>query len=164
MAHQLRTRLNVVILVAAFLLVATAWFLLEPSATSNQVPVMRVVDGDTIVVGTKTGEEKVRVIGIDTPELRDRECYAVEAKQFAARMLGGEWVVLRSDPGVPDRDRYGRLLRYVQVGRADYGQQAIDTGMAVEMTVSGQHYQRRIAYRTSTLEAQRAGTGRWGVC
>lgn len=147
---------------AAGLVIAAAVAL--PGVERDELPVQRVVDGDTIIVGTEHGEERVRIIGIDTPELKGHECYSAEAKSFAGRMLDGKWVILKGDRAVPDRDRYGRLLRYVEVDGVDYGEQAIETGMAVEYTVSNQRYQRRIEYRTDTLDAQRAGTGRWGAC
>lgn len=81
--------------------------------------VARVVDGDTF---TLTNGGTVRVLGIDscesdTPGGRD-------ATAAAERFLGSSQVTLAAEPGV-DRDRYGRLLRYVVVGEHDFGEQMV---------------------------------------
>lgn len=53
------------------------------------------------------------MIGIDTPEIGSKDCFAVEAAQEARALVQGKNVVLRADPTQDDRDRYGRLLRHV---------------------------------------------------
>ncbi|MBU2415930.1 thermonuclease family protein, partial [Patescibacteria group bacterium] len=78
------------------------------------VSVSRIIDGDTIEISTG---EKVRYIGIDTPELNkpgpdDDECLAWEARIRNMELLSKGKVYLVKDPGV-DKDKYGRLLRYV---------------------------------------------------
>lgn len=83
----------------------------EPNAE-----VVRVVDGDTIVVKTGGIEEKVRLIGIDTPETvkpgSPVECYGKAASAMTAELLPvGTQVLLERD--VEARDRYDRLLAYV---------------------------------------------------
>jgi endonuclease YncB( thermonuclease family) len=77
------------------------------------VSVVRVVDGDTIVVaiGGARGT-KVRLIGIDTPERGD--CMFDAATQRMRALVEGQRVRLVRD--VSETDRYGRLLRYVFVG------------------------------------------------
>jgi micrococcal nuclease len=87
----------------------------EPSpvvSSSGDVGVVRVVDGDTIVVaiGGSKGT-KVRLIGIDTPE-RNR-CFFEAATQRMRALVEGKRVTLTKD--VSETDRYGRLLRYVYV-------------------------------------------------
>ena len=77
------------------------------------VVVRKVIDGDTIDV---SGGERVRLIGIDTPETNDPNrpagCFGKEATGFTASMLApGTPVRLVGD--VEQRDRYGRLLAYV---------------------------------------------------
>lgn len=83
------------------------------SVERDLVPVLRVVDGDTIVVaiGGPRGT-KVRLIGIDTPE-RD-ECLYRAATERMRALVGGRSVKLVRD--VSETDRYGRLLRYVYDG------------------------------------------------
>lgn len=72
-----------------------------------------VTDGDTIKVRLDNGtEEKVRFIGVDTPESTTQiEPYGEEASAFTKSQLDGKTVYLEKD--VSDQDRYGRLLRYV---------------------------------------------------
>ena len=77
--------------------------------------VVKVVDGDTIHVQVGGMREKVRYIGVDTPETKHPskgvECFGQKASDFNARLVGGEQVRLVRD--VQERDRYGRLLAYV---------------------------------------------------
>jgi micrococcal nuclease len=102
------------------LFVAPGCSLAPPSAPAPSQAgagvVTHPVDGDTVDVQLDTGEERVRLIGIDTPEsvARDRpvECYGPEAKARLAELLPvGTPVRLERD--VEARDRYGRLLAYV---------------------------------------------------
>ncbi len=87
----------------------------KPSASSDTARVVRVVDGDTIRVALPSGEERVRYIGIDTPESvkpgSPVECFAKRSSAFNERLVAGERVRLVRD--VEERDRYGRLLAYV---------------------------------------------------
>jgi micrococcal nuclease len=76
---------------------------------SDTISVVRVIDGDTIVIN---GGDHVRYIGIDSPETD--EFYYSEASQLNADLVAGKQVRLESD--VTDKDKYGRLLRYVYVG------------------------------------------------
>ena len=85
------------------------------SASGDVGRVVEVVDGDTIHVQLGSAREKVRYIGIDTPETKDPrrpvQCFGRQASEFNARLVGGERVRLVRD--VQARDRYGRLLAYV---------------------------------------------------
>jgi endonuclease YncB( thermonuclease family) len=78
--------------------------------------VTKVIDGDTFEV---TGGRRVRVLGIDSCEMSTAG--GKEAKELAASLLA-DGVTLRAQPGAPDKDRYGRLLRYVAVGGGDFGE------------------------------------------
>src|SRR3989338_6160973 len=73
-----------------------------------EAKVTRVIDGDTIVI-SDSGE--VRLIGIDTPELK--KCFYQEAKDTTTALVLNQNVQLESD--INDKDNYGRLLRYVYV-------------------------------------------------
>jgi len=83
--------------------------------------VERVGDGDTIVVRLASGkQERVRLLGIDAPELhhpaRPEEYYAAEARDYVDQRIGGGVVRLRRDSlREQDRDSYDRLLRYVEL-------------------------------------------------
>jgi len=75
------------------------------------------VDGDTIALNMNGKTEKVRFIGVDTPETHKPntpvQCYGPAAAAFTKSFIGNQRVRLVSDSLSTDRDRYGRLLRYV---------------------------------------------------
>jgi micrococcal nuclease len=75
----------------------------------------RVVDGDTFIAVLAGRRERIRVIGVDTPETVDPnrpvQPYGKEASNFAKQMLSGRTVRLVGD--VEPRDKFGRLLAYV---------------------------------------------------
>ena len=90
------------------------------SAAPAGVAVTRVIDGDTFEIA---GGQRVRVLGIDSCEIGTYG--GTQAKQSAEIALDGESVVLEQEPGV-DRDRYGRLLRYVSTGYgSDFGESMV---------------------------------------
>lgn len=95
----------------------------SPSPRQRTFLVSRVVDGDTLELA---GGQGVRIVGVDTPERG--ECGYDEATAALERLVLGRRVRLTvSDE---DRDRYGRLLRYVDVGRVDAGLRQIKAGLA----------------------------------
>ena len=79
--------------------------------------VLEVYDGDTIAVDMNGTTEKVRMIGVDTPETHKPntpvQCYGPEASTFTKNLLNDKTVRLEADPTNNNRDRYNRLLRYV---------------------------------------------------
>ena len=89
----------------------------EVQQNSNFIPVSKVVDGDTFWVRNPNGkEEKIRLIGVDSPEARrtgrtEIEYFGKESTEFAKRMLMGKKVRLEFD--VQRYDRYRRTLAYV---------------------------------------------------
>lgn len=90
--------------------------------------VVNVVDGDTLDVRSADGsEERVRVVGIDTPERG--ECGYGEASVALADLVMGREVSLVAS-AQDDRDRYRRLLRYVDVGETDAGLVLVELGLA----------------------------------
>ncbi|HTI53215.1 MAG TPA: thermonuclease family protein [Verrucomicrobiae bacterium] len=104
--------------------------------------VVRTVDGDTIYVRLASGVEKVRYIGIDTPEVhhptRGEEPGGRAAAEVNRRLLGHGPVRLETD--VQLRDRYGRLLAYVWARGPDGGELMVNAellrqGYAALMTV-----------------------------
>lgn len=92
----------------------------EQSAVENQPGLYAInhfVDGDTIVVNMNGHKESVRMIGIDTPETHKPntpvQCYGPAAAAYTKSLIGDQKVRLEADPTNQNRDRYGRLLRYV---------------------------------------------------
>lgn len=97
------------------------WFGNATKSAKNNQPglyaISHFVDGDTIAVDMNGRTEKVRFIGVDTPETHKPntpvQCYGPAAAAFTKNTIGHNKVRLESDPLSTDRDRYDRLLRYV---------------------------------------------------
>jgi micrococcal nuclease len=129
--------------------------------------VVRTVDGDTIYVRLAGGVEKVRYIGIDTPEVhhptRGEEPGGRAATEVNRRLLGHEPVRLETD--VQLRDRYGRLLAYVWVRRPDGGELMVNAelvrlGYAAVMTVPP-NVRHAELFRKLAAEAREQHRGLW---
>src|SRR4051794_37603279 len=98
------------------------------AATQGPATVARVIDGDTVDVQFDDGSrERVRLIGIDTPEVvaprKPVHCFGREASAYAHTLLDGQAVTVEADRSQGTRDRYGRLLGYLRLpdGR-DFGE------------------------------------------
>ncbi|GAB4484082.1 MAG: hypothetical protein OHK006_07370 [Thermodesulfovibrionales bacterium] len=74
--------------------------------------VTSVSDGDTLTVVTERGEEKIRLIGIDAPELAQRP-WGARAKKQLEKLVAQSLYQVRIEYDVDERDKYGRLLAYV---------------------------------------------------
>jgi micrococcal nuclease len=123
---------------------------------------VRVADGDTVRVRVDGGrEERVRYIGIDTPEITSDECFAREAAAFNARLVGGREVRLETD--AEERDRYGRLLAYVYAGDELVNAALVREGYAQPLTVPPNvRFEDRFAQLARN--ARREGRGLWASC
>ena len=172
--RALRRRLPGLVL-AALALGACARTASEPRPTvaraSGNLPagvdavVKKVVDGDTIEI---SGGERVRLIGIDTPETKDPKrpvgCYGAEASRFTATVLPpGTPVRLVGD--AEQRDRYDRLLAYVY-RRADgmfVNAELLRRGYAQLLTIPPNvaHTDEFVAI---AAQARDGSQGLWGAC
>lgn len=126
--------------------------------TSASAVVLRVVDGDTIILNTG---EKVRLLQIDTPELASSECYGAEAREALTSLLNTKAVItLRDDPKLGKVDRYGRSLRYIFVGKTNINLRMVEIGAAAPYFYRGE----RGLYSAQLLKAaERAKAGRRGL-
>jgi micrococcal nuclease len=97
-------------------------------SSGEDVDLVRVIDGDTIVVTIDGVEERVRYIGIDSPEFADDEPAAQRATDANAALVEDAEIELERD--VSDRDRFGRLLRYVWVGDTLVNEELVRQGRA----------------------------------
>jgi len=93
----------------------------EPPPEAGLFKVVRVVDGDTIEVAYGGHTERVRYIGVNTPEThhptKGEEPGGREATEINRQLLAGKWVQL--EPDVQLRDHYGRMLAYVWISQKD---------------------------------------------
>ncbi len=144
----------------------------KPQLEANGYPVTRVIDGDTILL---EGIGTVRIIGIDTPELRSNkggaDCFAHEAKKQLEALIEGKLVYLEYDPSQDKLDRYGRTLAYVflqdplqvqlqQLKPTDLGLELISRGYAFEYTYRSP-YKYQTQYKQAALKARQDGIGLW---
>jgi micrococcal nuclease len=154
------------LLLAVALVVLRPW---ERDATAafvaSNVPVVRVIDGDTLAVRIDGRSEDVRLIGIDTPETvkpgTPVQCFGPRASHFSKRLLEGRRVRLVF--GAERRDAYGRLLAYVYLRRRFVNPILVRRGLARSLTIPPND---RFAplFRRLELSAARAGRGLWGAC
>lgn len=114
-------------------------------STLQVTTLVRVVDGDTIVVSIDGKEERVRLVGIDTPE--KGFCGFEEASEALGLLLSVSIVGL-IEAGVDDRDRFGRLLRYLDIDGSDPGLELIRAGLATAA------YDSRTGYPAHPREAE----------
>lgn len=129
--------------------------------------VVRVVDGDTVQVEQDGRTDRVRYIGVDTPESvkpdTPVQCWGHEASRANARLVAGRDVRLVA--GEEPRDRYGRLLAYVYRSSDGLFVNAalVRDGEARTLTIPPND---RYAERFAALQrqAQRDGRGLWGAC
>lgn len=129
--------------------------------------VLRVIDGDTILVSVAGREERVRYIGIDTPESvkpgTPVQCYAKRAAARNDDLVAGRDVRLVTD--AEPRDRYGRLLAYVYRD---------DDGLLVNVALARGGYAKPLTIAPNVAHAgeiaaavraaQHAGRGLWSAC
>lgn len=100
----------------------------------EQVEIVRVVDGDTVVVKFNDGTtEKVRMLLVDTPEsvhsTKGAQPFGKEASDYTKKMLAeGKKVTL--EIGNPERDKYNRLLGYIWVDGMNFNKKLIEEGYA----------------------------------
>lgn len=126
------------------------------------VLVTRVIDGDTIEI---KGGEKVRYIGIDTPETvhpsKPVQCFGKEAALKNKKLVEGKRVRLEKD--VSETDKYGRLLRYVYVGEVFVNKILVRDGYAFSSTYPPDVKYQDI-FSKAEKEAREADRGLWGSC
>jgi micrococcal nuclease len=140
----------------------------EPALPAGQARVVRVVDGDTIVVRIDGHNEDVRLIGVDTPEEKKPntpvECYAREAAARTSALLPAGTVVLLERDREP-RDRYGRLLAYVSRVADGLSVEAdlLQGGYAGTLTIAP-NTARAGQYASMVNTARTGGVGLWGAC
>jgi micrococcal nuclease len=146
-------------------IVPTAAAPLAPPADLPTAAVVRVIDGDTVDVRLNGQVVRLRLIGIDTPEIVDPrkavQCFGREASAKAHELLDGQTVALEADPSQDERDRYGRLLRYVWLsdGRL-FNREMVAEGYAFEYTYD-LPYKYQAEFKQAEHDAREAQRGLW---
>ena len=133
--------------------------------------VVRVVDGDTVVVTIGDRQERVRYVGVDAPELANAdtgapaECGAAEATEANRLLVLGVEMELERD--VSDRDRFGRLLRHAWIG-IDDDRVLVTERLVVDGAIEARSYppdtRHDARLDAAEREARTDGAGIWGRC
>lgn len=156
------------VLAASLALVGCSMFDRSAPARPGEATVVRVVDGDTVVLDIGGDEESTRLIGIDTPESvkpnSPVECYGPEAADNLERLLpAGSAVRVERDAEI--RDQYGRLLLYVYRLEND---RFVNHAQAAEgfarLLVIAPNDAHAAQIRQAVHDAERRGLGLWSAC
>jgi len=160
-----------------FLVILVGIFvLISPAPVKNSAPVLRqnakviyVIDGDTIKVLISGKNDTVRLIGIDAPETVDPQkpvqCFGKEASIEAKEILTNRTVILESDPTQGERDKYGRLLRYVFLqNETNFDEFMISQGFAREYTYLNNPYKYIKEFKNAENQAKENKKGLWSKC
>ncbi len=142
-------------------IVAISYFLHEPKAPATVTPkgaelvctVKSVYDGDTLTASCASGEVKVRVFGIDTPEMGQEPWGGRSKEAFRSLLPRRDSIRLR----VMDQDRYGRTVAQVFAGERDLGLEMVRQGQAVVY----EQYNNFPTYQQAEAEARQARRGVW---
>jgi micrococcal nuclease len=143
-----------------------------PVVHSDPVGVVGILDGDTLLVARGGSFFKVRLRGVDTPELNSdstepEEAYAQDARTFTLQSAGLEVGLeydasCEPDPTPPCLDVFGRSLAYVRLGSGeDLGVALLRAGLARLMVFDDQPFDRLDAYVEAQTFAQESGLGIW---
>ena len=138
------------------------------NASPNSATVKRVVDGDTIEIAIGGKTERVRLIGVDTPETKHPtkgvECYGPEASAYTEQLLP-TGTALRVERDIEARDKYGRLLLYVYTA---------DSNVFVNLDLVINGYARPMVFEPNTAhkadfaqaatQAELRNVGLWQAC
>lgn len=135
--------------------------------TEAMFTVTHIVDGDTIDVRDAAGKtERVRFVGIDTPETVDPrkevQCFGKEASAYVKKILDGKTVTMEAKPD-EDKDAYGRLLRYVFVEEKDIGLILLSEGYAFSVCEKFPHAKCK-EYEAEAKKAESMELGLWSAC
>lgn len=138
--------------------------------------VVSVADGDTVTVEADGRRERVRLLGIDAPELGHEsgasksavpaECGAQSARAALVETVMGQVVRVSSDdPHVASRDRFGRLLGYVETATGDVGERQVRSGWAEAWApLTADRPGRMARYEDAQRQARAERAGAWRTC
>ena len=133
--------------------------------SSTNAELIRVVDGDTIIARVNNIEERIRIIGINTPEsVRPNspvECFGRESSEYISQLFSNDNKLrIKSDPTQDARDRNGRLLAHVFLNNINIAQQMIMDGYGYEYTYR-EPYIYQSEYKNAERIARENNRGLW---
>lgn len=135
------------------------------SSSGATLSVLKVTDGDTIHVRYQGRDERVRLIGVNTPEVDwyggEAQCFGDEAGRYAQGRLTGATVQLVFD--VDLRDRYDRLLAYVYLGSELFNLTLVQKGYARADPVPPDTKMASL-FAGAEAQARQADRGLWSAC
>ena len=131
------------------------------TASAAGLQVVRIHDGDTLTITTG---EQVRFLQIDTPEISPGECYGAEAHKALVSIIGKSSITLESDSVSDDKDQFGRILRYVKVGKINVNLKLVEIGAATPYFYQGEKgkYSAQIFKAAQNAKAKKIGL--WQKC
>jgi endonuclease YncB( thermonuclease family) len=125
------------------------------------VQVVRIHDGDTL---TLSSGEKVRFLQIDTPEISPAECYGAQAHKALVEIIGKSSITLESDSVSGDKDKFGRILRYVKVGKVNVNLKLVEIGAATPYFYKGEKGKYSAQLLKAAQNAKAKKIGLWKSC
>lgn len=148
----------------------TSTLAIHTSTNSSSITfytVSKVIDGDTLELQLGDKIEKVRLIGVNTPETVDPrrkvECFGREASDYAKKILTGQKVSLEFDLSQDQRDKYSRLLAYLYLEDGSlFNLDLIKAGYAYEYTYK-KPYLYQSQFQSAEDQAQSKQLGLWSV-
>jgi micrococcal nuclease len=137
------------------------------AANPGLYQVTQFVDGDTIAIDMNGKTERIRMIGVDTPETHKPntpvQCYGPAAAAFTKNVIGSNKVRLEADGQSSNRDRYQRLLRYVYLPDNTFvNEKIIREGYGFYYPYFP--FSKSLVFEQAQTQAQQSRKGLWGNC
>ena len=140
----------------------------KPNGKSDLGKIADVIDGDTVDIDINGRTERVRLIGVNTPETKHPtkpiECFGPEASAYLTQLLP-KGTAVRIERDVEARDRYGRMLLYLYLGSNDLfiNLDLVARGYGTPMSIEPNTFHRNDFVRAAA-QAEAADVGLWKAC
>jgi len=144
----------------------TYWFFFKPYF-SPEVKIVHMIDPDSLLVKENGKLEMVQLIGVDAPELtgkaKGHQCFDSQAMKKAAEIFAsGRQISLGIDGKAGERDKYGRILRYVYLSDGTfYNEKLLKDGLAKESNPNNGDYKFKNEFLLAQDSAKASKTGIW---
>jgi micrococcal nuclease len=161
-----KSALRILVAVALSLLVSCS----SGATTENEVliTVLKVIDGDTVDIDIKGNTERVRLIGVNTPETKHPtkpiECFGPEASAYLTQLLP-KGTHVRIERDIEARDRYGRMLLYLyrESDNLFINLDLVSHGYGIPMSIEPNTFHRNDFVHAAAL-AETTNVGLWKAC